>query len=166
MRNTITKLITLTMAVAAIAVVGSIFKTEAQEVRVLRGTALAGFISEQTLRLNMANLSTREEGGGPVRAQVKLFDSQGNVIASSREVAVLPGQFTFFDFNCDDLAVAGEPNTGRVQVGVDFQFQADANQTFSPKDFPVTMEVMDSRTGSGHLYGGDYFTGTVTVSDD
>ena len=160
-RNTITKLFAITMAVAAIAVIGSTFTTRAQQVRAFRGTTIVGFIPQQTLRFNAANLTKAGEGGGPVRVQVRLFDSQGNVIARIREVEIPAGQFRSFDFSPDDLAAAGEPSTGRLEVGADFQFQADASVSYIlPKHLTVTMEVMDSHSG------GSYYTGTITVSGD
>ena len=141
-RITITKLIAITMAITAMAVVGSSWSAEAQHVRVFDGITFVGFIPGETLRFSVGNLSARRRGGEPVRAQVKLYDAQGNVIARSQEVEVLPGQFHTFNFNRDDLPLAGEPGTGRLQVGVDFQFQADASTSFS-----ASMETVDNRTG-------------------
>ena len=167
LQNRFSKLIAISLAVAAIAVVGYITTAEAQNVRVFKGTALAGFIPGQSLYFSMANLSRPEEGGGPVRAQVRLFDAQGNVIARSQEVEVLAGRFHTFRFDRDDLLLAGEEETGRLQVGADFQFQADASvNLISPEHLLVTIEGVDNRTGSGHLYGGDYYCGTVSVSGD
>jgi hypothetical protein len=166
MRNTMTKLITLTVAVAAIAVIGSSFKTEAHNVRVFSGAALAGFIPGQELRLNMANLSTREEAIGPVRVQAYIYDSTGRLLSRTDPVEVSAGQFHTFIIEREDLAVEGEAETGRLQVWADFEFQVEAsNRQISSDRFLATIEGVDNRTGGEHLRG-SYFAGTVSVSGD
>ncbi len=90
---------------------------------------------------------------------MKLYDAQGNLLARSQEVEVPPGQFRTFDFNRDALSAAGEPGTGRLQVRADIGIRLislDGSKTY----FPTSMEGADNRTG------GNYFTGSVTVSDD
>lgn len=156
-RSKLTRLVTISIALIALVVVGTGWTTKAQQGDTLRGTTLVGFIPGQTMRFSMGNLSI----GGPVRAQVSLYDAQGNLVVRSQEVAVSPSHFHSFDFKRTDLALAGEPNTGRLQLRAEVQFQRDANQTpIPPNRFPVTVELLDSRTG------GTYFTGTITVSDD
>jgi hypothetical protein len=151
-RSTITKLIALTVAVAAMAVIGSIcWTTEAQHTRLIFATdqGIYGFVPGQTARFSVANLSAPEQGGGPVRAQVKLYDAQGNVLAQSEEVELRPGQFRTFDFNRDDLLVAGEPGTGRLQVrpGIGILKSRDGGSTW-PNNIPASMELVDNRTGA------------------
>jgi hypothetical protein len=157
-RNKILKHITLTLALVVM-VVGFPWTTEAQNLRVLKGTTLIGFIPGQTLRFSIANQSTPEEGNQMVRAQVTLYDAQGTVLASSRKVEVLSGQFRTFDFIRADLPVTGEPDTGRLQVRADVQIQVDSQQVIPSNRFPVTVEVFDRS-------GGPYSTGYVKVSDD
>ena len=150
-RNTITKLIAITLAMAAIAVIGSIcWTTEAQHTRLIIATdqSIYGFIPGQSLSFSVANTRTQEEGGGPVRVQAYIYDSYGNLLSQTDPVEVPPRQVRTIRFNRDDLRVAGELGTGRVQVQTDFQFQADANQSFSPEDLSFTMELVNNSTGA------------------
>ncbi len=168
-RNTFTKLITMTIAVVAMAVSGSIGTAEAQHVRVFdaRGYYLLGITPGQTLRISAGNLSTSKEGSEQVRAQVKLYDAQGNVLALSEEVELRPGQFRTFDFNRDDLLVAGEPGTGRLQVraGIGILKSLDGGATW-PNSIPVSIEVVDNRTGKtvSSFVAFPGFTGGVFVA--
>jgi hypothetical protein len=156
--NKVMKHIILTLALVLM-VVGSPRTTKAQNLKVLKGTTLISFIPGQTLRFSIANLSTPQEGSQMVCAQVTLYDAQGTVLASSRKVGVLPSQFRTFDFTRDDLLIAGEPGTGRLQVRADVQVQVDTQQVIPSNRFPVTVEVFDRS-------GGPYSTGYVKVSDD
>jgi hypothetical protein len=70
------------------------------------------------------------------------------------------GQFSYFDFKREDLRVAGEEGTGRLQVRAGIQVALMDGSVRSVKSFPVTIELMDSHSG------GSYYTGTVTVSSD
>ena len=151
-RSRITKLIAIAMAVAAIAVIGSIFKTEAQEVRVFRGTVLAGFIPGESLRFSIANLRP-EKGGGPIRAQVRLFDAQGNVLKSSAEVEVLPGQFHTVRFDRADLPLTGEEVTGRVQVRGEIILKVAASpEQIRPEEFPIVIELVNNAKGDTNIH--------------
>jgi hypothetical protein len=164
MRNTITKLITITIAVAAIAVIGAHRAAgQTHEVGHWQGFAptLAGFIPGQTLRLSMANLSTGEEGIGSVQVQAYIYDSYGNLLSQTVPVEVPTKQFHSFDFKRDDLPARGEAGTGRLQVRAEIVCRySGSTEPISPDRLLVSLEVFD--TGSG----GNYFTGTVTVSGE
>ena len=176
-RNTITKFCTLTIAVAALAVIGYIGapgrasaagQTPLSDGSIRFFSNSVGLVPEQTLRFSAANLSPEEEGIGAVRAQVTLYDTLGNVLARSREVEVPACQFRTVDFKCEDLSAVGEPNTGRIQVrGVVQVAFSDGSVRHLPEQFPISVELMDARTGGTVVNsGGDYYTGTVTVSGD
>jgi hypothetical protein len=157
-RNTITKLITISMVVA-MAVAGSL----AMEGRAgasgpaapqnnLKQIALfsppIGFIPGQTLRFSVRNPNAPARGSEPARVQVRLYDAQGNVLAQSEEKAVPAGQFRSFDFNRDDLRLAGEPATGRLQVraGVGALVSVGGSSTWFDHA-PVSMELIENSTG-------------------
>ena len=175
-RNTITKFFTLTMAVAAMAVIGYIGApapaSAASQAALGDGSvrlisSSIGLVPEQTLRFSTANLSMAAEGNTPVRAQVTLYDMLGNVLARSREVEVPSGQFRTFDFKREDLSAVGEPNTERIQVhGVIQVAFYDGSVRYVPERFPISMELMETRTGGTVGSSGPYYTGYVTVSDD
>lgn len=161
MRNSITKLITLTMAVTAIAVISSSWTTQAQHVKVFKGTALAGFTPGQSLHCSMAYLGRSEEGGGTVQVTTYVYDAAGRLLSRTDPVELRRGQFLTSIIDRDGLPVEGAARTRRAQVRVEFQFQVDASQTLiSDKDFLVTVEGVNNSTG------GSYFTGTPPVSDD
>jgi hypothetical protein len=51
------------------------------------------------------------------------FNTQGGVIAESAEVKIPLKEFRSFNFDRNDLHLAGEPGTGRVQVRVEVQYR-------------------------------------------
>jgi hypothetical protein len=174
-RNTITKLIAITMAVAAIAIIGSSLTAgraraagqqdgglQLEMSRSLRH-ALYGFIPGQSLSCSVANTPTQEEGGGPVRVQAYIYDSFGKLLSRTDPVEVPEGQFRTLRFNRDELPLAGEPDTGRVQVRAVIQV-AFMDGSVRPFRLPVSIELVDNRTGA--TIGGSYSTGYVKVSDD
>jgi hypothetical protein len=123
--------------------------------------ALIGFIPGE--RLSFTVLNPPEEGGTPVRAQAYIYDGIGRLTARTAEVDLRPGQSYTFAFNHEDLPLAGEEGTGRKQVRAVVQV-AFMDGSVRPFKLPVWVEIVNNRTGSSS--GGDYFTGTVTVSGD
>jgi hypothetical protein len=99
--------------------------------------ASLGFIPGQKLSYSFFN--PNEEGSEPVRV------------------------FHTIDFNRDDLRVAGEEGTGRLQVRAGIQVLL-MDGSVRPVKLSVSMELVDIRTGN--TKGGPYFTGSVTVSSD
>ena len=57
------------------------------------------------------------------------------------------GQFRSFDFDRDNLPLAGEPNNGRVEVRAVVQV-AFMDGSVRPVKHTVSMEVLDNRTGA------------------
>jgi hypothetical protein len=98
-----------------IVVVGSRLNDPHVFTRDLRST---GMVHGQTLRFSLLNPNDPSQASGrePVRAQVRLFDANGRQLAQSSVVAIPAGEFRSFDFNRDDLPLAGEPGTGRLQL--------------------------------------------------
>jgi hypothetical protein len=177
-RNTFTKLIGLTMALTVMVAIGSIWtperagatsQTAAESnteilIKVLDGPPI-GIVPDQTLRFCVANLSTTEEGNGPVRAQAYVYDSRGNLVSQSDPVEVPHGQFSNFDFTRDDLAAAGEPGTGRVQVRARFIYRGSSSEQISPDNLLTSMEIFDNRTGRTTGYQTGYI-GWIKISPD
>ena len=163
LRNTFTKLITMTVALAAIALIGSTWaagQTESQNNLKQLHLGCIGFVDGQTLRFSAFNPNPPERVSEPVRARVRLYDAAGNVLAQSEEVDLPPGQFRTFDFNRAGLRAAGEPNTGRLQVRAEIIYGFVLTSTLIPSDqFPAAMELIDNSTGRTILVG--YQTGSV-----
>lgn len=110
-----------------------------------------GLAHGQTLRFSVLNPhepERTERRSAPVRARVRLYDAQGNIIAQSEEVIIPPGQFRSFDFNRSEMPLAGEPGTGRLQVRAEIEI---SSPTFVQADgravFPASLELVDNSTG-------------------
>ena len=153
-RNTITKLMTITMAVAAIAVLGSSGMAgrigasgSAASQNILKQIALfsppIGFKLGETFRVSVVNPDEPDIiTGAQVNGHVKIFDSTGQPLAESEEVVLLPGQISNFDFNRDDLHVAGERGTGRLEVRAEIHYRyAERRGQITPSHFPITVEL-------------------------
>jgi hypothetical protein len=123
--------------------------------------AIIGFNPEE--RLSLSVLNPPEEGGTPVRAQAYIYDGIGRLTARSAEVDLRLGQSYTFAFNHADLLMAGEERTGRKQVRAVVQV-AFMDGSVRPFKLPVWVEIVNNRTGTST--GGEYFTGSVTVSGD
>src|SRR3954471_8067975 len=113
--NTITKLITITTAVAAMAALSFALMPARAAGQVALGNGSVrfmsnsiGFVPGNTLRFSVVYPNAAQQGSARIVAQVKLFDAQGNVLARSEEVLLPLGQLRIFDFNRDALSAAGE----------------------------------------------------------
>lgn len=73
-----------------------------------------------------------------MRAQVKLHDERGAVVAQSDEATIPAGQFRSFNFNRSDIPLAGEAGTGRVQVRASV---SSVRLTFSEAINPVVVSI-------------------------
>jgi hypothetical protein len=173
-RNATTKLITITMAMAAMAVIesgwtpGGVFASgpTAAEIFPQRSVIATippiGIVPGQMLRFSVVNPNTSEDTE-PVRAQVLLYDAQGNVLKRSQEVYVPFGQFRSFDFSRDELPAAGERDTGRLQVRGEITFWfIDNPEQIAPDQFPAAMELVDKSTGE--TIQSRWYIGYVKVS--
>ena len=165
-RSRITKLIAITMAVAAIAVIGSSWAAgpacAAGQVAMGDGSVRfisppIGFIPGQ--RLSLSVLYPNEEGSRPARVQAYIYDSAGNLLSQTDPVELRPGRFHTFHFDRDDLLVAGEPETGRLQVspGIGILRSRDGGSTWV-NNLPASLELVDKHTGGTLLISGHKFS--------
>jgi hypothetical protein len=79
-----------------------------------------------------------------------ILDAQGVAIAQGEELEIREEQFLSFDFNRDELELAGEAGTGRLQVRsqVRYRFISLVDRTqIRQDDFQITLEVIDNSTG-------------------
>ena len=160
-RITIKKLIAITMAVAAIAVIGSIWAAGRADAagQVALGDGSVRFVfppiglgRDQTLSYSFFN--PNEEGSEPVRAQVTLYDEQGNEVWRSQEVEVFPRKIKVFYCPSDTSIMRGGKGAA---IGVILGGAGGTGARCS-----ASMEHVDNSTGST----GSYFAGTVSVSGD
>jgi hypothetical protein len=114
-------------------------------------------------RLRFTFINTNEEGSEPVRVVAYIYDAPGRLISQTQPVKLEPGESYTAIINRDDLRVPGEDMTGRVEVRASIQVVL-MDGSVRPVKLAVSMERMDNRTGSSS--GGDYYTGTVSVSGD
>jgi hypothetical protein len=89
-----------------------------------------------------------------------VYDSYGNLLKHTDPVVLRPGDGHIVDINRDDLRMPGE---GRVQVraGVQVALMDGSVRTIK---IHGSMELVNNQTGT--TAGGDYYTCTVSVSDD
>jgi len=174
-RQTIIKLFTIGLAVAALAAVTYGWIPG-------RGASGQGVMSDGSVRFISPSISFKP--GQKIRLNVysprngnlqiatfywgaTILDANGNILARSEPVSLSSGKFRSVEFLRDDLLVEGEPGTGRLQVGCDFQFQADAQPVLnSAVPFLISVEVIDTRTGGTKLtsfYAYPGFNGGVFV---
>jgi hypothetical protein len=120
-----------------------------------------GFMPGQKFRYSF--FYPKEEGDQPVSVTAYVYDSYGNLLKQTDPVVLRPGDFHALNIYRDDLPVPGEQMTGRLQVREGIQ-AALMDGSVRPVKLVVSMEVVNNRTGS--TSGGDYYTGTVSVSGD
>lgn len=126
-RNTITKLITKTLAVAALALLcgaGWLQPVQAQigdgSVKFLSYASI-GIVPGQKVRLSVANT---EQSAGNLSLSFSYYLAHGSNSSSSvplyesEWIQVPPGEFRSSDVSRKDLKTEGEPRTGRAQVMV------------------------------------------------
>ena len=120
-----------------------------------------GFVPGE--RLSYTFFNPNEEGSQPVRVQAYIYDATGRLLSQTDPVDLQPGESYTSSVNRDDLPVAGEELTGRLQVCASIQAVL-LDGSVRPVKLSVSMERVDNRTGTSS--GGTYYTGTITVSGD
>jgi hypothetical protein len=120
-----------------------------------------GIIPGQSLRYTFYN--ENDPGSQPVRVRAYIYDATGRLLAQTDPVELRPGQAHTVEIKRDDLRIAGEEVMGRLQVRAGFQVSSMDGSLRNVK-IPVWLELVDTTTGT--TQGGEYFTGTVTVSSD
>ncbi|HEV8487022.1 MAG TPA: hypothetical protein VGV87_25985 [Blastocatellia bacterium] len=104
-----------------------------------------GIVPAQSLLFSARNLSKPDETGEPISLQVKVCDKNGDVIAVSPEVEILPGESRTVHFNHGDLASAEEPVTRRSQVRTIPLWGVRSRGRLVP--VAVSLEIVDISTG-------------------
>ncbi len=98
-----------------------------------------GIAPGQTARLNAFN--TNEERG--IIINWKFLDSQGRILAQSREPQLIPpGQMRSFDLNADEVNTTRDPSS-RVQVIAIIRTIEDPDTIY----LHTSLEVFDNATG-------------------
>jgi hypothetical protein len=114
----------------------------------LASSVLGGVARGQTMRFTLFNPS-EPDSVSSLRAQVKLFDAQGRVIDERAEVAIRPGEFRSFNFNRNDIPLAGEEGTGRLEVrGTILVMERRDISEARNNQIPTLVELVDNNTGA------------------
>ena len=100
-----------------------------------------GMVRDETLSFTVFNPSEIR-----IEVRVKLYDEHGNVIAESSENEIRPDEFHSFAFNRNDILLAGEPGTGRLQVRATLAFRV-FNVRNLPTAVPISTEHINNLTG-------------------
>ena len=150
-RNTITKLIALTLMVVAGLLNGSGLlqpvkaQTGDESVRFV-SYASTGIVHGEKIRLSVANTG---ESGGTVSFSLSFYiaDSSGVPLYESEWIKVPSGEFRSSDVSREDLKTEGEPETGRAQVIVRVNVIAPAGS--NEDDFPASLEIIQDQVQTG-----------------
>ena len=118
-------------------------------------------IPGQSLRYTFYNQN--DPSSQPVRARAYIYDATGRLLTQTDPVEMRPGQAQTVEIKRDDLRVAGDEVTKRLQVRAGFQVTL-MDASVRNVNIPVWLELVDTATGT--TQGGEYFTGSVTVSSD
>jgi hypothetical protein len=158
-RNTLTKLISITMAVAALATTGILFGADwLQPVEAQTGDgsirfvsyASIGIVPGERVRLSVANTA---ESAGTLSLSFQYYLAHGSNASTSvpfyesELIQVPPGQFRSSGVSRADLNTEGEPETGRAQMIVKVTMIAPAGS--NPEDFPGSLEVFADEVQGG-----------------
>lgn len=123
-------------------------RTAADEFIAFFHTNSWGMTRGQTTRIKVINPSEISERR-IIFVQVKLFDTDGNVIAESAEIAIAPGEFRSVDFSRDAIALVGEPGSGRLQMRAQVRYRAFFLVDRSIlRGLPLSLELIDSASGN------------------
>lgn len=158
-RNTITKLIAISMAVAALVAAdllggaGLLQPVKAQigdgSVRFVSYASL-GIVPGEKVRLNVANT---EKSTGTLSLSFSYYlahasnSSSSIPLYESEWIQVPPGEFRFSDVWHKDLNTEGEPGTGRAEVILRITIMAPAGSNMD--NFPCSVEVIKDDTQDG-----------------
>ena len=113
-------------------------------------------------RLDYSFFNPNEEGSRSVSVSSYSYDSAGNLLSQTDPVVLRPGDGHTFVVTRDDLHVAGEERTGRLLVRTEIRVSS-MDGSVLPIKLHVSMEHVNR---IGVSSGGNYFTGTITVSGD
>ena len=165
-RSRFTKLIAITMAVAAIAVIGSSWmagragaasRSDINDTYVFR--SVIGIIPGERIRVSVGTSANSPTTGwfrysttNP--SGVPLYESDWKYVPVRR--------FSFSDVSREDLNTEGEPVTGRAQVMVTVTARVPAGS--DPADLIGSLEVVEERSGKTTYQTGS--VGWVKVSPD
>lgn len=156
LRNPITELITLTIAVTALVCATGLLQpvkgqTGDGSVRSVSYTSF-GIVPGQTARLSVAS-DERSAGTMSWRFSYYLAHGSNSIYSAplyqSEWIEVEPGEVRFADVRRSDLHTDGDPTTGRVQVIVKVTRVAPTGT--SPDDFPCSLEVVEDEVQDGTI---------------
>lgn len=151
--NTLTKLIAITIVVAALAATGLLQPVQAQtgdgSVKFISYTAL-GIVPGEKIRLTVGN--ERATGSSSLSFSFYLAHGTNSMnsapLYESQLIQVPPGEFRFVDVARKDLKTEGEPMTARAQLLVGVSMFVPAGS--SREDFPWSLEVLKDEAEDGN----------------
>jgi len=155
LRNPITKLVTLTIAVTVLVCAQGLLQpvngqTGDGSVKSVSYTSL-GVVPGQTVRLSVAS---DERSVGTMSWSFSYYRAPASnstysaPLYQSEWIQVAPGEVRFVDVRRNDLHAYGDPVTGRVQVIVKVTRVAPAGG--SPDDYPCSLEVIPDEVQDGN----------------
>jgi len=152
-RSRTTKVLTIAIALAALAAVGWLQPVKAQtgdgSVRFVT-YASVGIIPDERIRLSMGN---PKNSAGTIMLSYSFYLAHGNISSStplyeSELIKVPAGEFRYVDVRRKNLNTEGELPTGRAQMIVRTTIIAPAGS--NPDDFAGSLEVLEDEVQDGN----------------
>jgi hypothetical protein len=132
-----------------------------------------GVAPGQMLRLTVSNPGVQRDQDSAaqrstVRSVVVVFDSQNNPIARTDEVEIPMNGFHSFDIKREEISLAGEPRTGRLQLRAEVEIVLLTTSAVEAREFEAslsapTSELIDNASGRTTAAGGLVRLGTGRI---
>ena len=136
------------MALALLALCFFQIPAQAQEqtrqITIVQDLGAVGLVPGQTLSITMSN---PEDSGGSFQGHVKILDAGGRLVFETPEAEIAPGEFHSFEIDRADIALPGDPRTGRFQAAITTIRQPSARSRARIDKVPTTIELIDNATG-------------------
>jgi hypothetical protein len=120
---------------------------QTRQITIVQDMVVVGLVPGQTLSITLSN---PEDSGAPVSGHVKILDAGRGLVFETPEVEIAPGEFHSFQIDRANIALPGDPRTGRFQVAARLTTIRQVNLARSRAridKLPSTIELIDNATG-------------------
>jgi hypothetical protein len=122
---------------------------QTRQITIVQDLGVVGIVPGQTLSITLSN---PEDSGVTVQGHVKILDGT-RVVFETPEAEIAPGQFHSFEIDRADIALPGDPRTGRFQAAARLLGIRKAsvgratNLKLRIEDIPASIEIIDNLSG-------------------
>ena len=146
-RHNLISVMALALLVLCFAQIPAQAQEQTRQITVIQDMVTVGLVPGQTLSITLSN---PEDSGAPVSGHVRVFDSRGGLVFETPEAEIAPGEFHSFEIDRADIALPGDPRTGRFEVAARITTIRQVNLARSKAridKLPTTIELIDNATG-------------------